>query len=594
MSKSTFPYPHLSASATGTGLVSHAGAILLLRTAEKTGLTTALTTELGPFRKPLARHDPGKIVLDLAVSLALGGDCLADIAQLRAHPEIFGAVASDPTVSRLISRLAADTDTALAAIDRARATARSHAWAAAGTSAPDHAIDEAHPLVLDIDATLVTAHSEKERAAPTFKRGFGFHPLCAFVDHGEHGTGEPVAMLLRPGNAGSNTAADHVTVVQDALAQLPFDPTYRVGKKVLVRIDGAGGTHSLIEYLTKRRLSYSVGFSLTDTMGQRPRSGPGAGLDPGLRFRWAGPRRGLGHRDHRPARPVHMAERHARDRPQGAPASGCAVAIHRPRRPTPDRVRDEHPPRATPRSGAAAPATGPVRGPDPSSESHRSAESSVARFRSKPDLAGARATRMRAARVDADARVDRGSGAAVGTETAAAAVAVDRGEDRPACPPCSSATGCDSSGCRSSRGRPEPARSATCACVTCMYQFHRDERTRFPGPWTSASPDRVGQSTVDTHRIHGLHIQSEDPQAGTRNSRKIEAKVPVPGDPVARPDRHRTETMDNAVETSTQRIRHHLRRPHAGQRGQLTENATYTVNLILPRRETRRRACWFG
>lgn len=185
MSKSTFPYPHLSASATGTGLVSHAGAILLLRTAEKTGLTTALTTELGPFRKPLARHDPGKIVLDLAVSLALGGDCLVDIAQLRAHPEIFGAVASDPTVSRLISRLAADTDTALAAIDRARATARSHAWAAAGTSAPDHAIDEAHPLVLDIDATLVTAHSEKERAAPTFKRGFGFHPLCAFVDHGE-------------------------------------------------------------------------------------------------------------------------------------------------------------------------------------------------------------------------------------------------------------------------------------------------------------------------------------------------------------------------------------------------------------------------
>lgn len=88
--------------------------------------------------------------------------------------------------------------------------------------------------------------------------------MCAFVDHGEYGTGEPVAMLLRPGNAGSNTAADHVTVVQDALAQLPFDPGYRVGKKVLVRIDGAGGTRSLIEYLTKRRLSYSVGFGLTD------------------------------------------------------------------------------------------------------------------------------------------------------------------------------------------------------------------------------------------------------------------------------------------------------------------------------------------
>ena len=264
MSKSTSPYPRVSASATGTGVVSHAGAALLLRTAEKTGLAGALTTELAPYRKPLARHDPGKIVLDLATALAIGGDCLADIAQLRAHPEIFGAVASDPTVSRLISVLAVDADTALTAIGRARATARSYGWAAAGSAAPDHAIDEQNPLVVDIDATLVTAHSEKEQAAPTFKRGFGFHPLCAFVGHGMGGTGEPVAMLLRPGNSGSNTAADHITVVQDALAQLPFDPGYREGKKVLVRIDSAGGTHQLIEYLTKRRLSYSVGFGLTD------------------------------------------------------------------------------------------------------------------------------------------------------------------------------------------------------------------------------------------------------------------------------------------------------------------------------------------
>lgn len=103
MSKSTSPYPHVSASGTGTGVVSHAGAVVLLRTAEKTGLTAALTTELARFRKPLARHDPGKILLDLAVSLALGGDCLADINQLRAHPELFGTVASDPTVSRLIA-----------------------------------------------------------------------------------------------------------------------------------------------------------------------------------------------------------------------------------------------------------------------------------------------------------------------------------------------------------------------------------------------------------------------------------------------------------------------------------------------------------
>lgn len=266
MGKSTSPYPHLSASATGTGVVSQAGSVLLLRTAEKTGLTSALSKALTPWRKPLSRHDPGKVVLDLATALTLGGDCLADIAQLRAHPEVFGTVASDPTVSRLITTLAADADTALAAITGARAAARKTAWSLAGDRAPDHNIDERHPLVIDLDATLVTAHSEKEQAAPTYKRGFGFHPLCAFVDHGGEGTGEPVAMLLRPGNAGSNTAADHVQVVTQALAQLPCDPGYRVGRKVLIRTDGAGGSHAFLEYLTKRRLGYSIGFGLTDAI----------------------------------------------------------------------------------------------------------------------------------------------------------------------------------------------------------------------------------------------------------------------------------------------------------------------------------------
>ncbi|WP_072691763.1 IS1380 family transposase [Rhodococcus marinonascens] len=266
MSKTTGRYPHMSVDTTGTGVVSHAGAVLLLRTAEKAGLTSALSTALSPWRKPLATHDPGKIVLDLAVTLAVGGDCLADLAQLRAHPEVFGLVASDPTVSRLVTALAGDAPAALAAIARARRAARTHAWAAAGKHAPDHDTDAENPLIIDLDATLVTAHSEKESAAPNYKRGFGFHPLCAFVDHGEHGTGEPVAMLLRAGNAGSNTAADHITVVKEALAQLPSDPGYRVGRKVLIRTDGAGGTHALIEYLTKRSLGYSIGFGLTETM----------------------------------------------------------------------------------------------------------------------------------------------------------------------------------------------------------------------------------------------------------------------------------------------------------------------------------------
>ena len=134
----------------------------------------------------------------------------------------------------------------LAAIDRARAQVRAAVWRRAGDTAPDHRIDGEHPLVIDVDATLVTAHSEKERAAPTFKRGFGFHPLVAFVDHGADGTGEPVGMLLRPGNAGSNTAADHLTVIRDALRQLPFPTQGRVGRKVLIRTDAAGCTHEVV------------------------------------------------------------------------------------------------------------------------------------------------------------------------------------------------------------------------------------------------------------------------------------------------------------------------------------------------------------
>jgi hypothetical protein len=253
-------YPGLAVDGRGSSVVPNAGAVLLLRTAEVVGLDAALWTALGPWRRPLARHDPGKVLLDLAVSLAIGGDCLADLAQLRAAPEVFGPVASDPTVSRLIDALAADAPAALTAIAAARAATRAAAWSLAGEHAPGHGKDAAAPLVIDVDATLVTAHSEKEQAAPTFKRGFGFHPLWAFVDHGSEGTGEPLAVLLRKGNAGSNTVADHITVLRQALAQLPGGR--RPGKNVLVRIDGAGGTHELITWLTRRRLAYSVGFSL--------------------------------------------------------------------------------------------------------------------------------------------------------------------------------------------------------------------------------------------------------------------------------------------------------------------------------------------
>src|SRR5699024_2600299 len=271
-------YPRLSAEPGGDDLVAHAGTALVVRTAEATGLATALSEALAPFRTPLASHDPGKIVCDLAISLAAGGDCLADIAALRDAPAVFGPVASDPTVSRLIATLAADADRAETAISGALADARSAAWAASPDS-PNEQISASDPLVVDVDATLVTAHSDKQQAAPTYKRGFGHHPLCAFVDHGAAGTGEPAGMLLRPGNAGANTADDHITVIKAALAQLPVGAGYR-GKKILIRTDGAGGSHALLEYLTRQRLSYSIGFGLTDALAELVDQVPAAGWTP--------------------------------------------------------------------------------------------------------------------------------------------------------------------------------------------------------------------------------------------------------------------------------------------------------------------------
>jgi Transposase DDE domain group 1 len=247
----------------GKGIVSHAGAVLVTETARVTGLTAGLAQALDRWRLPRSVHDPGKVVADLAVAVALGGDCLADAAVLRAEPALFGPVASDPVISRLISRLAADAPAALQAISTARAAARELAWQLAGPAAPGA---DGELIIADIDATLVTAHSDKEQAAPTWKKGWGFHPLTVFADHGAGGNGEPLAIMLRPGNAGSNTAADHIEAVKLALAQLPPD----MRRRVLVRADSGGGTHEFLTWLTRpgRRLQYSVGFTITDDVQQ--------------------------------------------------------------------------------------------------------------------------------------------------------------------------------------------------------------------------------------------------------------------------------------------------------------------------------------
>ncbi|MDI3390794.1 IS1380 family transposase [Streptomyces sp. B-S-A8] len=264
MKKRIGSYPHVRIEGGGRAVVSQAGGVLLVETVRKTGLDTAISGALAPWRKARAVHDPGKVLLDVALAVALGGDCLADTGMLRAEPAVFGPVASDPTVSRLIDTLAASGPKALDAIRAARAEVRERVWKLAGPSSPE----AAGQVVVDLDGVLVLAHSEKQDAAATWKKTYGHHPLMGFVDHGSGGTGEPVASLLRPGNAGSNTAADHIEAARLALAQLP--KKYRRGRRTLIRTDSGGGTHEFVAWLAKRGrwLSYSVGMTITEAIHQ--------------------------------------------------------------------------------------------------------------------------------------------------------------------------------------------------------------------------------------------------------------------------------------------------------------------------------------
>ena len=266
MKKTIGFYPSVRVDSAPVAAIGSAGGVLLTAAAEVTGLSVAMRESMSRWRKPTAVHDPGKVLTDLAVTLALGGDCLADAAVVRSEPGVFGRVASEATVSRTISVLAGDADRVLAAMAAARKAARVRAWQLAGQHAPNHGASADDPLIVDLDATLVTAHSEKEQAAPNFKRGFGFHPLCAFVDHGADGTGEALAVQLRPGNAGSNTAADHIAVTRQALAALPGITASRPGRKVMIRTDGGGGTKEFLAWLSRRGLSYSIGFTLPASM----------------------------------------------------------------------------------------------------------------------------------------------------------------------------------------------------------------------------------------------------------------------------------------------------------------------------------------
>jgi len=271
----------LTVSADGTGVVAHAGNVATRLLADQVGLTGALSSAMAR-RGFTPGHDRGRVLTDVAVLIAGGGVAIADINTLRHQREVLGSVASAPTVWRTLKGL---TPAVGKRIDKARAKVRAHVWSQLPGGLPASKVantDLGDVVVLDVDATLVTAHSEKEGAASTFKRGFGYHPLGVWCDN----TQESMALMLRPGNAGSNTTADHIAVLTAAIAQVPA--AHR--RRMLIRADGAGASHGLIEWLTQlgttrgRSVEYSVGFAVTEkvraAIGKVPETAWAPATDP--------------------------------------------------------------------------------------------------------------------------------------------------------------------------------------------------------------------------------------------------------------------------------------------------------------------------
>jgi len=244
-------------SADGEGVVSHVGVGLLREMAAETGLVDGVTAALADTYRGRWLHAPGRVFCDLAVAVADGADAISGIAVLTDRQDLHGPVASMPTTWRVLDRI---DPVHLDEVRTARAAARAAAWAAG--AGPDLDAE----LCLDFDATITIAHSEKENAAATWKKTFGFHPLLCFLDRPEVAGGEALAGLLRAGNAGSNTAADHITVLDLALAALPGqarprpgDPT---GPRLLARSDSAGATHAFAAACRDRGVGFSFGFGV--------------------------------------------------------------------------------------------------------------------------------------------------------------------------------------------------------------------------------------------------------------------------------------------------------------------------------------------
>src|SRR3954451_18414452 len=229
--------------ADATGLSSRAGTALLALAAQRLGLTDALGWALGETRERRSAHDPGRVFCDLAVMLADGGRCVSDLVALGSQPALFGEVASVSTARRVLLSIG---ELELGRVRAARAQARARAWAAG--AAPD-------AVILDFDATPITAHSDKEHAAGHYKGGFGFHPLLAACGR------EVLAAILRPGNAGANNAADHLQVLELALEQLPASA---LEGAILARSDSAGASHALADACRETRARFSFGYAITE------------------------------------------------------------------------------------------------------------------------------------------------------------------------------------------------------------------------------------------------------------------------------------------------------------------------------------------
>ena len=264
--QATTARPRITVTTDGQGVVSHAGTRLLGDLADAAGMGAAFSDALAGLRERRSCHDPGRVLVDLAVMLADGGEAISDLAVLGDQPGLFGTVASTATAWRVLDGV---DEQALDRLREGRAAARERAWllrAEAGRDIPAATAGgrDWPGLVLDVDATLVEVHSEKQAAAAHFKGGYGFHPVLVFLDN----TNEALAGLLRPGNAGANTAADHIEVTDAALAQILDE--HRYGTPILVRADGAGCTKAWLAHLRALRdehgldVEFSVGFTMTE------------------------------------------------------------------------------------------------------------------------------------------------------------------------------------------------------------------------------------------------------------------------------------------------------------------------------------------